>query len=374
VRITFVLPWAGLAGGIRVVAVYARCLAERGHAVTVISLPWHKRSLRERLRALVRGEGLLLEPREGSHLDGLPIDHRILEADRPIVDADVPEGDVVVATWWETAEWVAALSAAKGAKVHFIQGYDAVSYEGVAPEKAQRVRDGWRLPLDKIVVSQWLADLVRPSCGNLPVTCVPNSVDTQQFFAPPRGKQERPTFGFVYSEAHYKGCDVAIAAVDQVRAHLPGLRILSFGADRPRRLRLPRDCEFSLRPSQSRLREIYASCDGWLFSSRTEGFGLPIVEAMACRTPVVATPAGAAPELLAEGRGILVGMDDAAGMAGAMRRLAGLPDAQWRQLSTRAYDRVRGYSWESAADRCEAALRGVAQRRAALGGSAVSRG
>jgi len=42
---------------------------------------------------------------------------------------------------------------------------------------------------------------------------------------------------------------------------------------------------------------------------------LPILEAMACRTPVIGTPAGPAPELLGAGGGILVRPEDPADMA-----------------------------------------------------------
>ena len=38
-KITFILPHAGLSGGIRVVAIYADRLKKRGHNVTVVSLP-----------------------------------------------------------------------------------------------------------------------------------------------------------------------------------------------------------------------------------------------------------------------------------------------------------------------------------------------
>ncbi|HEY9598179.1 MAG TPA: glycosyltransferase family 1 protein, partial [Cyanophyceae cyanobacterium] len=38
-KITFVLPFAGLSGGIRVVAIYAERLRKRGHDVLVVSLP-----------------------------------------------------------------------------------------------------------------------------------------------------------------------------------------------------------------------------------------------------------------------------------------------------------------------------------------------
>ena len=33
------------------------------------------------------------------------------------------------------------------------------------------------------------------------------------------------------------------------------------------------------------MKELYGGCDAWLFATRNEGFGLPILEAMACRTP-----------------------------------------------------------------------------------------
>jgi hypothetical protein len=38
-RIIFVLPYAGLQGGIRVIAIYAERLRRRGHTVTIISHP-----------------------------------------------------------------------------------------------------------------------------------------------------------------------------------------------------------------------------------------------------------------------------------------------------------------------------------------------
>ena len=41
-----------------------------------------------------------------------------------MTDVDVPDGDLIIATWWETAEWVNALSPNKGAKVYFIQHHE----------------------------------------------------------------------------------------------------------------------------------------------------------------------------------------------------------------------------------------------------------
>src|SRR5262249_45166631 len=121
-RITFILPHANLSGGTRVVAIYSRKLTERGHRVCVGSVTPPKPRLADRLRRLVRGNGFFVKgAREASHLDGLPIEHRVLPHPGPVRDSEVPDADVTIATWWETAEWVAALGPAKGAKAYFIQ-------------------------------------------------------------------------------------------------------------------------------------------------------------------------------------------------------------------------------------------------------------
>src|SRR5213076_2618834 len=101
-------------------------------------------------------------------------------------------------------------------------------------------------------------------------------------------------------------------------------------------LKLPRDFELSIQPKQEKLREIYAKADAWLFASRSEGFGLPILEAMACRTPVIATPAGAAPELLASGGGVLVPPENPAAIAQAIEQICAMDNSSWRAMSDKA--------------------------------------
>lgn len=362
-RVTFVVGRADLSGGFRVIATYAQLLKERGHDVLVVSRPSRKPLLRDKLRAVVRGKPQPLDPqRVPSHMEGTGVPHRLLESFRPVEAADVPDSDVVVATWWESAEWVEALPDSKGAKVHFIQDYETWG----GSETEQRVDATCRLPFPKITPAKWVQELLATRFGQTDVALVPNAVDLEKFTAPPRGKQPVPTVGFMYTPFLNKGSDVSIKACEIARKRLPELKIVTFGSTAPTdELPLPADATFHHRAPEAKLKEIYGACDAWLFGTRKEGFGLPILEAMACRTPVIGTPAGAAPELLAGGGGILVPMEDPAAMAEAIVKVCTQPDAAWREMSDKAHATANRYTWEDATDQFEAVLRRVAAGREA---------
>jgi len=289
-------------------------------------------------------------------LRGLEAVHRVVDRFRPIVDADLPDADVVIATWWETAEWVAGLSPSKGRKAYFVQGHECFEH---TPH--ERVQATYRSPLRKITIARWLVDLMRERYGDATSILVPNAVDHAAFDAPARDKQAIPTVGVMYTDVSCKGCDVALNAVAIARQTVPNLRLRSFGHGLSPRLPLPIDTDFIANPTPEQLRQSYSACDAWLFGSREEGFGLPILEAMACHTPVIGTPAGAAPEILADGAGVLVPSDDPASMARAVVDICRMENTPWRRLSEAAYARAAQYSWEPVSAKFEAALMDIAR-------------
>ena len=106
------------------------------------------------------------------------------------------------------------------------------------------------------------------------------------------------------------------------------------------------------------LRSLYSAADLYVSASLYEGFGLPVLEAMACETPVVAARAGAVPEVA--GDAALLCEPTPAGLADAMARVLG-DDGFRRELIVRGTRRLAAFSWERAARELAAVLAEAAE-------------
>ncbi len=103
------------------------------------------------------------------------------------------------------------------------------------------------------------------------------------------------------------------------------------------------------------LASLYRGAQCLVFPSLYEGFGIPILEAMACGTPVV-TSRGGATEEIAGGAAVLVDPLDVEAIA------AGIAVAQTRrsELAALGLERSAGFTWDRAADALEALWRELA--------------
>lgn len=94
------------------------------------------------------------------------------------------------------------------------------------------------------------------------------------------------------------------------------------------------------------LRALYESALCLLYPSRTEGFGLPPVEAMLCGCPVVAAPAGAIPEICRDAI-CYAGMDDPADWERQIRALAEQPTLREAKIDA-GLQRGDAFRWRAA--------------------------
>ena len=365
-----------MSGGCRVVAIYADRLQRRGHEVKVVSTPAPQPPLRSRVKRLLldwhqRREHKVawthlggLPDTNPSHLDNIEVPHHVIDRCRPVTDSDVPDGDVVIATWWETAEWVARLAPRKGAKAYLIQHHEVFDYL-----PTERVKATWRMPLQKITISKWLVELAAREYGDRKVHLVPNGVDMSQFYAAPRDRQRQPTVGILYASVKWKGLDVTLRAIECAAKRLQGLRVVAFGAAPVvPELPLPPGASFHHLPAQESIRDLYSSCDVWLCGSYSEGFHLPPLEAMACRCPVVSTSVGGPIDIIESGRnGYLVPVGDAEALADRLVDVLSLDDARWCAMSDAALATATCNTWDTATDLMESTLHNVISNDA-LGG------
>lgn len=161
-----------------------------------------------------------------------------------------------------------------------------------------------------------------------------------------------------------KGYKNAAVVLDAFSEPAAGLRLVVVGASeadlRRAGLTVPPSALFAGKVDDAALRALYAEAHALAFPSRTEGFGLPPVEAMLCHCPVVAAPAGAIPEVCRDAV-LYADVDDPAGWRAAFTRLFD-PDLRAAKISAGA-SRAAAFSWSSAGkalfDRVHAMAKGA---------------
>jgi len=161
-----------------------------------------------------------------------------------------------------------------------------------------------------------------------------------------------------------KGLDVLLSALASLpREQRPGLALVGpdFGA-RDHLTSLARDLgiEDSLRwlgflPSRAEYRQVLRGARALVHPSRWEAYGLVLLEAMAARTPVIATSTGAIPEVLGHGSyGTLVPYGDASALAAALGALRSEPDRH-RRIAEAAAAHVAEFDWSKVVEKLERA-------------------
>ncbi len=361
-RITWVLPYLHFTGGNRVVFEHTRELLRRGHDVTLVvprpPAPWPWTRVGRRTLVVALLEALILHSMRMVRYFGLEQRIRHVPALDPV---HFPDGDVTIATSYVTCDAVAKAPARCGRGAYLLQ-----HYEVFAPGTEDAVDATWRLPLEKIAIAQWLADLARDRFGEPTWGPVINGVDHELFHARGRIENDPPVVGFMYERIPWKGTDDALAAVDLARRSVPGLRLLMFGRHRLRTPLRPGD-RFVRNPAPERLAQIYRECDFFVAPSWSEGWGLPAMEAMASGCALVATATGWIPD---HGRPeetlVVVPPKRPDRIAEELVRFATDRPRARRIAAAGAADALR-FRWSIATDQLEAVLQAIVDGRQVAG-------
>jgi len=319
---------------VRAILTYADRLAARGHAVTVV-VP-----ARTRWRAAWRTLA-------GGGPDWIRDFHARVAWVATWDAAALPDGDVVVATAWQSAAVAAAAPARCGAKFYLVQHYESL-YHG----QAEAVDATYRLPLRKIVISTWLRDVMRERFGSAAEVIV-TPVERELFHRvdvvvePPR-----PRVLMLHHEYAWKGVADGLEAVARARRGVPTLRLVGFGVKRPR-VPLPYD-EFHENPPQPRLAALYSGSDIYLCPSWDEGLGMPPMEAMACGAALVTYDNGGCRDYARDGETALVARRrDVQDLAVKLERLASDEALRARLAAAGRTFVTTAFDWDGAVTRLE---------------------
>jgi glycosyltransferase involved in cell wall biosynthesis len=114
------------------------------------------------------------------------------------------------------------------------------------------------------------------------------------------------------------------------------------------------------RVSEDELRALYAGASAFAYPSLYEGFGLPVLEAMAAGAPVVTSTVSSLPEIAGDAA-LLVDPYDASEIGAAITRLLNDP-ALADGLRAKGRRQAATYSWERTASETLALLRAIARR------------
>jgi glycosyltransferase involved in cell wall biosynthesis len=351
-RITFVLPRTGewVSGGLRTVYEYANRLSRRGHVVSVVH-PGRLAINPTKLDHLKNAVRYVLRKLDGRYTPKawLKMDPEVRLLCVPsLSERFIPDGDVVVATAWQTAEWVSRYSRSKGRGFYYIQHLE--TWNG--PQ--ERVYASWKTPLQKIVPSKWLVEIARGLGEDAIYIPYGLDVDAFQIMTP---SQDRPghQLMMLYHKAKWKGCDDGLKALSLVREQEPDTRAILFGVP-ARPDTLPDWIEYHQSPSPKLLRELYNRAAIFVAPSLTEGWGLTGCEALLCGAALVATDIDGHREFAFDGRTALTSpAKSPAELAENVVRLIRDPELRI-QLARNGFEFVRQLTWERATGSFETTL------------------
>jgi glycosyltransferase involved in cell wall biosynthesis len=229
-----------------------------------------------------------------------------------------------------------------------------------------------------IVPSQYVKDTI---CQRFHVSCekilvAPHGADPFFLTDPSPAEVEaveqrwgaRPFFLYVGELAPHKNPQGAVQALARLRARCPDpdARLIIVGPPAGpyqqrelvpliQRLGVSRDVVLSGYLDDTVLRALYRRAVALVLPSFGEGFGLPLLEAMACGTPLITSPVSALPEVAGDAA-LYANPRDPDAIAAAMERLL-VDDKLRAEQGARARARLSGFTWDRPVDQVLRAYR-----------------
>lgn len=342
--VTFVLPGDGRSGGVRVTAIMANLLLDRGHTVR-IACKRPRRRWRDALSMLGRMWGAK------GHSGFLEVFRGRVEPYDNLDELNYENGEIVIAVGTYTIPDI-RLMTKPVTKVRFNHGFPARP----TPEQ----EDAWKGSMTTITVSNTLLPKLEQLTEGNVWGVVPNGVDTTQYYA--ESNATRDGIGALFSRHANKAPELMISLLRKAHTKWPDVPQYVFGTEpRPSGLE---HVQYTQLPSVDEARGIYNRSKAWVVSSRTEGLPGVVLEAMACGCLVVSTDNDGSLEVLRDGyNGLIAPRDNEEALLAQIHRSI-TDDAERNRLVENATITLEKFTWPHAADRMEEFLKSLDAPRA----------
>ena len=351
--ITFIFPHpvAGPTGGYKVVYEYANRLVVDGHKVNIVysgSLFWKQKSFYFKLTNSVRYIQMRIKGygcRKWFNLDKRVKEHLTLSLNYP----HVPKSDIYVCTSPYTAMYVKDYPTEN--KYYLIQGYE--NWGAVTDEK---LRETYHYPLKKIVISKWLQDIIEKE-EKEKCTLIYNGFNFNDFKEDIKiADKNKYRVTMLYHTMELKGAKYGLDALEIVKKEIPQLRANLFGPP-PAPPSLPEWITYYQLPNRELLNKIYNEAATFIGCSNSEGWGLPIGEAMICGAAVACTNNKGYLEMAKDDETALVSpIKDAQALAENIIRL--IKDDELRhRIATNGNKFIQQFKWDSSYNKLKETLK-----------------
>ncbi len=329
-KIVYLLEDTPLFGGVKVVLRQADLLARRGHQVTVAS--------------------------PGQPPSWMPIAAEFRRT-ASLAPEELPSADVTVASYWTTIRH--ALAVPQGEAVHYCQGFEGSYTHNVTEHDA--IDQAYKASIPAMVVAPHLRRFLEGRYGR-PARVVPQPLES--FWRPQRRRRPHRTPRILVMspfEIDWKGVATSLRAIRELQNsgfQCEVVRLSQWPLTEAELAILAPD-EFHEHLPPHRVPEIVAGCDLLLAASwEQEGFGLPVLEAMASGVPVVASDIACFRDFATEAAR-LVPFDQPKAFATAAREILENPES-WRRMRRAGRTVARDYRETHSAQVAEGVLRWVA--------------
>lgn len=313
-------------GGARFIYQLANALLDRGHNVEIV----------------IPAKGALR----------WPVRAKITQV-KELTASVIPPADFILPNFYLTV--FPALQSQQGRVVRLSLGY-----EPLWVENAELAKKTYLLGTPILSISEWHRKLMLDQIG-VDSTVISGGVDTSVFIPYPKLSSEtgrKSIFYILRAKSHgytWKGNDDFLEACKRLKREVPDFDINLVLPEREP-FESPVPCIIKTANTDSEMARLYAQTDLFVYTSYFEAFGLPPLEAMACRTAVITTDCGGIRDYARQDKNcLIVPPSDIDQLTSALYELLS-NDEKRQRLAVSGQRSVQPWTWQRTAYQVETFL------------------